>query len=78
MLVPPASATRHSIMRVCFLCSVKNDEPELAEEEGSSADSPPTENRYETNNFLHHDIARLAAEQIMANCHSVYFKVITK
>lgn len=62
MLFPPVLATFHLIIRVFFLPSFKDDEPGLAEEEGSPADSRTTNNRYKTNNFLIHVIAVLAGE----------------
>lgn len=78
MLVPPALTACHLIIRVCFLSSVKDDEPELAKEEGGSADSRAAENGYETDNFLIPVIAGLARKQIATNYHCVHFKVITK
>lgn len=60
-----------------FLSSFKDDEPALAEEEGSSADSH-TEDGYKTNNFLIFVIAGLARKQRVANCHFALFKVTTK
>lgn len=63
VIVPPVLATYHLIIRVYFLPSFKDDEPALAEEEGSSADRRTTDNRYKkTNNFLIHVIAALAGE----------------
>lgn len=76
MLELPA-LIRHAIISFYFLSSSVDDEPALAEEEGVSADSH-TEDRYKTNNFLIHVIAGLARKQIMANCHCVLFRVITK
>lgn len=60
------------------LSSFEDDEPVLAEEEGGSADCRTTEDGYETNNFLIHVRAGMARNQIMANCHCVHFKVITR
>lgn len=74
-----SSLNNHLIIRVYVLSSFKDDEPVLAEEEGSSAaDSHTAEDRYKTNNFLIHDIAGLARKEIMANCHRVHFKVFIK
>ncbi len=53
MFVPPASATGCLIIRVYFLHSFKDNEPALAEEEGSSGESHTAENRYiKTTAFL--------------------------
>lgn len=61
MLMPLVLAACHLIIRVYFLYSFKDDEPALAEEEGSSVDSHTTHNRYKIQQ-LPHVVAGLAGE----------------
>lgn len=60
VIVPPVLATYHLIIRVYFLPSFKDDEPALADEEGSSADRRTTDNRYKKN------------QQLPYSCHSSF------